>query len=281
MEENEYAGETHASATSGGHIGTLLQSARLEQNRELSDIAAQTRVPLRHLSAIEEGRHDDLPALPYTLGFVKNYARAIGMDPEAAAAQFRGETNLTVREPTITVMEPIDVRRSPPRSAIILGPLIVGLLAIVILAWGSGWFGGENDVAEVNDDPLADMDVADNVGTAAPEIVAALAPAPEPALPTGEVVITASADAWMRISNEDGRDKLFERVLAAGESYTVPAGTPDLYIKAGNAGALTLTIGGTEMPKLGGMGSVVGPVALTAEALNANADGDTPASDGG
>ncbi|MGB3721885.1 MAG: helix-turn-helix transcriptional regulator, partial [Pacificimonas sp.] len=108
-----------------GHIGTLLQTARLEQNRELSDIAAQTRVPLRHLTAIEEGRHEELPALPYTLGFVKNYARAVGMDSEAAAAQFRSESNLTTREPSVTVLEPIDERRAPPRSGILIGALLI------------------------------------------------------------------------------------------------------------------------------------------------------------
>ncbi|MGB3722952.1 MAG: DUF4115 domain-containing protein, partial [Pacificimonas sp.] len=157
--------------------------------------------------------------------------------------------------------------------------LLIGLVILGAIGWGAGWFGGENDVADVDDDPLAEQDIAANVGMEEPELVDEPMTPAAPVLPTGQIVIAATADAWMRVSDQDGGNKLFERVLAAGESFTLPEGESGMYIKAGNAGALTISIGDTEMPKLGRMGSVVGPVALTAEALSANAGGDA-ATDG-
>ena len=40
-------------------------------------------LPVRHLVQIEDGRLEGLPAAPYSAGFVKSYARAVGLDPVA------------------------------------------------------------------------------------------------------------------------------------------------------------------------------------------------------
>ncbi|MGB7406147.1 MAG: RodZ domain-containing protein [Pacificimonas sp.] len=255
------AAETHA------HIGETLRAARLEQDRELSEIAEQTRVPLRHLAAIESGEHEELPALPYTMGFVKNYARAVGLDPEATAAQFRQESRLVAREPSVTILEPIDERRAPPRAAIFLG---IGLLAIVMLfgyAWADGWFGGVNDVAEVEDDPLVIEEVA--TGIDRPEVAEPVetVAAPDPESPEGAIVLTANEDAWIRVSETESGQSLFQGVLTAGQTYEVPEGRDDLVLRTGRAGALDITVGGTPVPKLGGMADVVGDVPLTGEGL--------------
>ncbi|MEM8826349.1 MAG: helix-turn-helix transcriptional regulator, partial [Pseudomonadota bacterium] len=153
-DEFDEAMDTEPAAAPPTHIGETLRAARIEQDRELAEVAAQTRVPLRHLEAIEAGRHEDLPALPYTVGFVKNYARAVGVDPEAAGTQFREETTMVPREPQVTVLEPIDERRAPPKSAMLLGIALIGLVLLGTLAWTSGWFGGANETADVEFDPL-------------------------------------------------------------------------------------------------------------------------------
>ena len=69
--------------------GAVLAAAREAAGIDLVDLARESRVPLRHLTAIEADSHASLPALPYTVGFVKTFARAVGLDPEALALQFR------------------------------------------------------------------------------------------------------------------------------------------------------------------------------------------------
>src|SRR3546814_8601208 len=59
----------------------------------IQDVAERTRVPARHLSAVEEGRFQDLPALAYSAGFARSFAQAIGLDGAEIAAQYRGEAS--------------------------------------------------------------------------------------------------------------------------------------------------------------------------------------------
>ncbi len=55
-------------------VGERLRAAREEKGLSLEDIAAQTRIPRRHLESIEAGDWDRLPAPTYTIGFARSYA---------------------------------------------------------------------------------------------------------------------------------------------------------------------------------------------------------------
>ena len=97
-------------------IGAILGAARVASGLELTDVARDTRVPVRHLAAIEADDHDHLPALPYAIGFVKAFARVVGVDPEMAGAHFRAETSKAAHVPLPPTMTPLDERRLPPRG---------------------------------------------------------------------------------------------------------------------------------------------------------------------
>lgn len=62
--------------------GARLRRARLARGIELDRIAAITKIGGGYLRAIEEDRHQDLPALVYVRGFVSAYARCLGLDAE-------------------------------------------------------------------------------------------------------------------------------------------------------------------------------------------------------
>lgn len=61
--------------------GDSLRELRREMGLALSDIAAQSKIGVRFLEYIEEERFDRLPATVYLRGFLKEYARALGLDP--------------------------------------------------------------------------------------------------------------------------------------------------------------------------------------------------------
>ena len=44
-------------------VGDRLRAARLTAGLDLSDVATKTRIPLRHLTAIEAGDYDLLPSI--------------------------------------------------------------------------------------------------------------------------------------------------------------------------------------------------------------------------
>jgi hypothetical protein len=245
-------------------VGAVLGAARKAAGLELEAIARDTRVPLRHLRALEDDDHSALPALPYALGFIKSYARAVGLDAEATAAQFRSETQMTPHVPVVKD-EPMDERRLPSRT------LVWGSAALIIaILVGMGLYGaGAFDPATPA--PPAATPVAE--AAPMPEVEAPLAndgavPAAAAPLPVaGQVVLTASEDVWIKIYDRATGRRAFQGLLAAGQRYEVPADGGTLTLRAGKAGAVQLSVGGRALPSLGGLAQTIDGVVLTAPAL--------------
>jgi cytoskeletal protein RodZ len=63
--------------------GDDLRLQRLALGLSREEAYKKFRVPLTFISAIEEGRIDDLPAPIFTRGFVKTYCEALGLSPDA------------------------------------------------------------------------------------------------------------------------------------------------------------------------------------------------------
>lgn len=80
----------------------------------------------------------------------------------------------------------------------------------------------------------------------------------------GEIDIRALADCWIQVRAPD-QTIVFSRVLRAGETYRVPRA--GLIMRVGNAGALTIAVGGKIAPVLGPLGVLRRDVVLDPEAL--------------
>lgn len=269
-------------------VGATLAAARNAAGLELTDVARDTRVPLRHLKAIETDSHEALPALPYALGFVKAFARAVGLDGEAMAAQFRVETRIVPHVPTPASLEPLDERRLPSRGLVVASIVaVVGVIA-GLSAWGAGMFDApapaptteiaaatETAAPATTPEPPATLpatvpEPAANPPGAAPANAAAM-PAATPAgpVPTGAVVLTAKEDVWVKIYDRATRRTVKMGIISAGQSYTLPADQPDLLLRTGKAGALAITVGGRAMAPLGGLVETVSDVSLSPASLAA------------
>jgi flagellar biosynthesis protein FlhG len=72
----------------GEYDGARLRRARMKRGLELDQIAAITKINPMYLRSIEDDRLDQLPAPVYVHGFVKAYARCVGLDPAAASASY-------------------------------------------------------------------------------------------------------------------------------------------------------------------------------------------------
>ena len=69
--------------------GDILRTAREAQGLSVADIATRTRVPLRHLEAIEASDYSVLPSSTYAVGFARAYARAVGVEEVPIAQMVR------------------------------------------------------------------------------------------------------------------------------------------------------------------------------------------------
>lgn len=77
------------SAAAGPHGGLMLRGAREGRGLSIADVAKQTRIADRWIIAIEEARLEDLPAPVFAIGYVRSYARTVGLDPGAIVEHFR------------------------------------------------------------------------------------------------------------------------------------------------------------------------------------------------
>lgn len=62
------------------HFGTCLRRARLDKGLSLAAVAQTTRIPGCSLDAIERGDVTDLPGDVFARGFIRAYARVVGID---------------------------------------------------------------------------------------------------------------------------------------------------------------------------------------------------------
>jgi curved DNA-binding protein CbpA len=68
--------------------GAVLRRIRMSLGIELGEVAARSKISLEHLHSIEEDAFDALPSPVYVRGFVKQFARCLGLDPALVANSY-------------------------------------------------------------------------------------------------------------------------------------------------------------------------------------------------
>lgn len=235
-------------------VGERLRAAREEQGLSLEDIAAETRVPLRHLESLEASDWEKLPAPTYTVGFAKSYAGAVGLDRTDIGEQLKDEMG-GVRNDTSTVehFEPADPARSMPKW-LVLSAIVAILLVVLLFTWMRN--------RELNDTDIPVATAAEEPDSAE-EPVAGSPAAVQPqqqAVPQGPVVLTATGPAWIRVTDQG--QTLYEGMLQPGQSYTVPETATAPMLRAGAPEALRITVGNAVAPPVGPPGQVASNVSL-------------------
>src|SRR3954452_24219187 len=132
--EIEATEETEVEATEPT-VGERLRAAREKTGLSLDDIAAQTRIPRRHLESIETADWDALPAPTYTTGFAKSYASAVGLDRTEIGDQLRAEMGgQRFAANTTEVFEAADPARTMPKW-LVLGAVVAVIVLVILMSW--------------------------------------------------------------------------------------------------------------------------------------------------
>ena len=233
----------------------------------LPDIASKTRIPLRHLEAIEADDFASLPGRTYAIGFGRAYARAVDLPEEAVAQDIRealGDPAINTREVTqVDLDEPSKV----PSARIAWLAAAVG--AIILIAgfsiWRTYFFPGANveELAQAADadTPAAPTRAAKRPGTGT------AGTAPGAVDPKAEVVFTATEDnIWIKFYDGEGK-QLMQKQMALGEQYTIPTEAIDPQVWTGRPDAFEITVGGRTVAPLGTAEVAIKDVPVTATAL--------------
>jgi len=249
----------------GGSVGERLRQAREQRGLTLDDVAAQTRIPIRHLRNIEEERWGELPSVTYTVGFTRSYANAVGLNGADIGRELReqlgGETRPSRVSPEIYA--PPDPARVPSRSlAWIAGIALIVLIAVWLLIVRPYLTRSDDETAEAP--PTAEQ--------ATPAAAQPQGPPPQQPAPQNlagqQVVLVASERVWFQVNDRaQNNRRIHTGELTAGETYQVPLDAQQPVIRTGRPQVLTVRIGDREFGRLAPTERMVSNVSLLANDL--------------
>lgn len=230
-------------------LGQRIRAAREARGLSLSDVAQQIRIRSVYLAAIEDESWSTIGAPVYIRGFLRTYARFLGIDPEEAVAAF----NRTLPPPPQSLPgreaeAPVAPSRRSPLLILIASIVAVLLIAFVVfneLTMRRGT--GVPAMVAATASPTAVS------GSPAPSPAAAPKPvATKPASPNSMAVVL-SAPSWLRVT-VDGNVSM-EGTFPAGTSKTFHG--KNALVRIGNAGGVEIYVDGKDVGKLGKTGDVV------------------------
>lgn len=129
-------------------LGTRLKDARIAKGVSLRDIEASTKISVGALEALERHDYSRLPGGIFSRAFVRAYAVAVGLEPEAAVSDFltdyarwEKEAERTAKRPEITADDRVFIERQ--RKAlrtlrlVLVGAALIAIAAVayLMLVW--------------------------------------------------------------------------------------------------------------------------------------------------
>jgi cytoskeletal protein RodZ len=248
-------------------LGEEFRSAREARGLSLSDVAERLHIRSVYLAAIEDEDWKAIGAPVYVRGFMRTYARFLGLDAEDAVARFatspagappsapaRAEDRPRDR-PRERNANAADERTSPSLVAILAVLIAIGVVGYVAYSFAQYRAGGGVPVTAVAS-PDASPAVADggtDQAAAADSSPQPLAKASAKAVRRRGLHVAITQTSWLKVT-VDGI------VVAEG---TYPPGTAKSFtghqadVLVGNAGGVQLTVNGLPVAPLGHSGDVV------------------------
>ena len=266
-----------------GSFGERLQREREMRGITLEEIADSTKIGTRSLRALEQEDFDKLPGGIFNKGFVRAYARYLGIDEEQAVTDFlaaAGEPEPLLPNPSPT--EKLATYRFPSRGwvvALALAALAAGGYA----AWRVNLWPFSSYAARQSAPPVqppaatAPPSSAAGAGTRpaepSPTVASPAAASSEPGPASGQVpaaagqgfvlLVRAKQDSWVSIT-ADGR-VVMEGTLPAAQTQEVRA-SQSVVLKLGNAAGVEVSHNHRVLPPLG-RANEVKTVVFTPEGL--------------
>ena len=112
------------------HPGAVLGQARSALGVPRADIAANLHLEEELVEALEAGRQEDLPATAYVRGYIRAYARLVGLDGEQLVRRLDGAQPLRSGRPTLRHVQqrPTFAERTQRHVGLLLGGIVVAML---------------------------------------------------------------------------------------------------------------------------------------------------------
>jgi cytoskeletal protein RodZ len=245
-------------------LGDEFRAAREARHLSLSDVSEQIHIRSVYLESIENEDWSAIAAPVYVRGFVRTYARFLGLDPDLAVQQYNAAIGDSGSSSPAAASRSVSVTRSPGVARTFEEPLrrpslwvwVAGAAALLLVAYVTWSYivfqngGGKSATATADTTPAAAASPAESPGSApsnAPRAAAASAPG-------GHVlVVRISQASWLKV-DVDGKPQV-EGTFQAGTEKSFRGKM--VALRAGNAAGVDVTVNGKDLGPLGASGDVV------------------------
>ncbi len=245
--------------------GEHLQQARIATGLSVDALAEELKIVPSRLVALEADQYEKLPRETFIRGYIRSYAKRVGLDPEQEVGRYSDYMN-AVRETTVQVVQVSSGSASPVLSARMIW-MVAAALGIMLVLSFVFWFTGLKkpeasalqavvQVSEAAQLPLSDeLTAADLLAAEAASIEQNKAPAleapgaVESALSSlDQLAFEFSADCWVEVVDANG-DVLFADSRNAGDTLNLEGLAP-FNVMLGNAATVTLLFNETPVDTL-------------------------------
>jgi cytoskeletal protein RodZ len=242
-------------------LGERFRAAREARGLSLSDVSEQIRIRSVYLAAIEEENWSAIGAPVYIRGFLRTYARFLGLDPEEVVGAFNSGPPAPGPPAVAAERTPRNAPAAVPEleeqggrgAPVIWAAAIVAVLLVAFVVYNEVTM--RRDGAPV---PLAASSAESALPSNSPG-----APSAEPSggasttpgIQEGpnSLALVLSAPSWLRVT-VDGNVSM-EGTFPAGTSKTFHG--KSALVRIGNAGGVEIFVDGKDVGKLGKPGDVV------------------------
>ncbi len=121
-------------------LGKLLKEAREQRNMSLDDLQEITKIQKRYLIAIEQGNYVIMPGKFYVRAFIRQYAEAVGLNPDELFEQYANEIPNAQQEELPGELSRVKSRQLSEQGEKVLDVLpkiLIGMLAVgvAVVLW--------------------------------------------------------------------------------------------------------------------------------------------------
>lgn len=213
--------------------GELLRQGRLRQRLSMAECAKRTHIAVRYIEALEEEQWSVLPSESHRLGFLRLYARFLGVSAEEVIARYRNKATPGPDPHAATGSVLPSGRRilaqamGSPRWSPTSIPQLIGMAILVLI---SAWLIYHAVIPHFVEQNITPWSRRSNTRQARLVV-------PKAAVTGHRVRIKAQADSWLRVTSRG--QLLFEGILPAGSSKEWSGAGP-FQFKMSNVRAVSL-----------------------------------------
>jgi cytoskeletal protein RodZ len=220
-------------------IGEILRTERESRGLSLLDVEEQTKIRAKYLQALEEENYDEIPGEAYCMGFLRNYARFLEIDPEPLIYQYRCQAKKADQSPTPIVSEQPPVRSSTGRIWAFLG---LAVFVILVFSISFVYFNNKERTVHPPKPPVSQEQDNNKQQTT-----------PAPVEENITMQLVGNQKCWTRVTVDGNLE--FEGILNSGETKDFEA-KDSIHLRLGNAGGVDVIYNGEKQPPLGASGQV-------------------------